>query len=923
MPTKFKQKFGLKLGKGIVFAAGLFLAILAFYGVSANKASADATCMSNTGSSQVCDFSQIQLKVDELTAPNQPNNFVRAAVNGSFSVEVKVTLVSPPSLTIGSTQINASGTPYTLYGFGAVLLPSTQTSANSGLCSLQNIYGSVSVPICTNPPLDVGQDKNTITATTFKQGDTVFDYTFNVSSANYSNLGFNLTNVNDGTSSTTGINLLYVDTGIGAAYNPTLCSLLGSVYNINCFYNTYLGSGNGLYVQLYQNQGKVNTANANGPPACTNGQTPVVGQPITCVPAYGSTTGAGNNPQNTPGGGLFGLVTSVIVYIASLINQLIYFLFYWLVAPLIQAVLSIHVYTDAFVNVIYPGWEIVRNVCNILFIVAIIAMGMATLLRVESYQWRHLLVQLVIAALLVNFSLIIGQAILALADTIQSQFLPNNVDVIRSLAQNLMVANNSTQLAQNSFGGQVSYIIQYLFFVAMAIGSFIVFAAIACFLVLRMVVLWVLLMLSPVAYVARILPATQSAAKKWWDEFIKYAFFTPIIAFFLNLTAVIAASFNSNPVLQSIQGANGAFAGSTLPGVSSFIFVVGSNILLLVFLILAIKVASYMGVAGGGMLSDIGEKGMKWPFSYTGNKIKEKGQAAGMFVDRNTRLKLADKLAPKDSDSGLKRFGKSLGFGVLAPGAQGAARKEAREHKYKEAKEMLAAHATDLVDPKARAAEKLKLQRENEKVKKAHDTYANASEAQVVAALNSAINKGDIVEFRALMKVATEENYMGAVARGVGGGDVNDVYRKMDAKMKSRDDKNKVDQTRKQVDKNEADKGRYQHMSNIPTTGPGTGARDQKLNSLSIEDMAKVDKDLYMTGGATLTGTATTVFKDIITAMGSNPDVARDMIKQLKKKEKVALRSLLGARGAPVTVPAGVNAADAAAAKGHFDAYVP
>ncbi len=665
--------------------------------------------------------------------------------------------------------------------------------------------------------------------------------------------------------------------------------------------------GFAVYVQFYDTQAAANAA-------IISNQRP------SGVPGYSGTTSSG---QSGDSGGLFDLVTSVIVFIASVINQLIYFLFYWLVAPLIQAVLSIHVYTDAFIGVIYPGWEIVRNVCNILFIVAIIAMGMATLLRVESYQWRHLLVQLVIAALLVNFSLIIGQAILALADTIQSQFLPNNVDVIRSLAQNLMVANKSTQLAQNSFGGQVSYIIQYLFFVAMAIGSFIVFAAIACFLVLRMVVLWVLLMLSPVAYVARILPATQAAAKKWWDEFIKYAFFTPIIAFFLNLTAVIAASFTKNPVLQQIQGANGAFAGSTLPGVSSFIFIVGSNIMLLVFLILAIKVANWMGVAGGGILSDIGEKGMKWPFTYTGNKIKEKSQAAGMYVDRNTRLKLADKLAPKDSDTGLQRFGKSLGFGVLAPGAQGAAKKEAREHKYKEAKEMLAAHATDLVDPKARAAEKLKLQRENEKVKKAHDTYANASEAQVVTALNNAINKGDIVEFKALMKVATEENYMGAVALGVGGGDINDVYRKMDGKMKSTDDKNKVDQTRKQVDKNEADKGRYQHMSNIPTTGPGTGARDQKLNSLSIEDMAKVDKDLYMTGGVALTGTATTVLKDIVTAMASNPDVARDMIKQLKKKEKIALRTLLGARGAPVTVPAGVNALDAAAAKGHFDTYVP
>ena len=48
--------------------------------------------------------------------------------------------------------------------------------------------------------------------------------------------------------------------------------------------------------------------------------------------------------------------------------------------------------------------------------------ALATLFRVDSYKTRPLLVQLILAALMINFSLVIAQAILALADTIQAYF---------------------------------------------------------------------------------------------------------------------------------------------------------------------------------------------------------------------------------------------------------------------------------------------------------------------------------------------------------------------------------------------------------------------------------------------------------------------------------------------------------------------
>lgn len=329
----------------------------------------------------------------------------------------------------------------------------------------------------------------------------------------------------------------------------------------------------------------------------------------------------GASPTLTPSNpvdGLLTLINGIIGIILGLLSELVYGIFYWLVAPLIQSMLSIHTYTDTFAAVIYPGWVVIRNICNIFFIVALIVIALATLFRVESYQYRGLLVQLILAALLVNFSLVISQAILGLADTLQAQFLPANVTVIRSLAGDLMVGYRSTIFNANSiFTGSFAGTIQHLFWLALSMGSFAVFCAIAIFLVIRIVALWLLLLVSPVAYAAGVLPATASVRKQWWDNFLKYAFFTPIMAFFLNLTAVIANTYKKNPVLQEVT--NSATAAEMGDGnLAGFVFKVASNILLLVFLIAALKVADMAGIYGASGITSIAQKGIFAPFAGAG-----------------------------------------------------------------------------------------------------------------------------------------------------------------------------------------------------------------------------------------------------------------------------------------------------------------
>lgn len=594
------------------------------------------------------------------------DNFLRIGKDGTASVEVVLTLIKPARVQFGVDKVVFAGssTPNkTITGFGAT---GTARAANgAGACYTETNNGIAGYDstkyIKCDGPLNNFQGAN---QSIVRAGEVMYRNTFQITGTSIANLGISQVK----TQTTSGLNEFYIYPGV--QFDKALTP--------NDFIS-FITAGKSIFAELYDTQALAIAAASNAIPRCSSTVT------TNCVPEYGAATGTG---QNTTGGdsGLLGLINKIIMFLLGLINEFVYFVFYWLIAPILQAVLSIHTYTDTFVNVIYPGWEVVRNVCNIFFIVAIIAIAMATLLRVEGYQFRHLLVQLIMAALLVNFSLVIAQAILALADTIQSQFLPNNVDVIRSLARDLMVSNvrDAVWNLDITKYGSFSQTITFLFWVALALGSFAVFTGLAAMLVIRIVALWVLLMVSPVAYVAGVIPSTAGMKQEWWSAFLKYAFFTPVIAFFLNMTAKISETVRNQELLQKVTGAD--FRDSNSPELTAFVFKVFSNILLLVFLMVAIKVADSFGIYGANIVSDVAKGGILAPFKLAGGGI-----GAGLRKLNEIKQEKSSALVDKG------RLGR-LAFSVLNPTMIAKAREERAEERRGHIEHRAQGAATDVID---------------------------------------------------------------------------------------------------------------------------------------------------------------------------------------------------------------------------------
>ncbi len=544
------------------------------------------------------------------------DNFYRVDQKGSINIPVKLKLISPSQIVLGRAgqpirdSLTRGGASDAINGFFVGVVEKTQ---NDTICkNISSLFGNLVGSSIYNCSFDVktGLKPDFATAITLKQGDEL-SYTLSLDTSAREKLGINSA-TNEGLVHEVYVYPTFELAGIGT--------------------NTSFSPAKSVFLQVYPDTAILNQHISDPRPQG--------------VPANGSLV---TTPNQTPGNSLAGSVASIINEIIGVligfVQELVYGLFYWLIAPLIQAMLSIHVYTDTFVAVIYPGWEVIRNICNIFFIVALMVIALATLFRVDSYQTRPLLIQLILAALMINFSLVIAQAILALADTIQAQFLPANVTVIRSLAGDLMVGTyrdlyGTKAFADASFAG----IIKPLFFLAMSLGSFMVFAAIAVFLVIRIVALWLLLLISPIAYACGVLPSTAQYRKTWWDAFLKYAFFTPIMAFFLNLTAVISNQFRDIPILQTVADKSlvNDLGNSDLAG---FVFKVASNLLLLVFLFAALQVADKAGIYGASGITKIAEKGIFAPFGVAGMGAAAGFGAVGRAYTRYTTKKLeaADK----------------------------------------------------------------------------------------------------------------------------------------------------------------------------------------------------------------------------------------------------------------------------------------
>jgi hypothetical protein len=228
---------------------------------------------------------------------------------------------------------------------------------------------------------------------------------------------------------------------------------------------------------------------------------------------------------------------------------------------------------------IYTAWSVMRNIANIAFVIAflIIIFSQLSGMGVSNYGVKKLLPRLVVAAILVNLSF----WVCAIAVDLSNVFGASMIQVFGSVQQDVIRAVRLEDVSQTEFAnnGQWTNIVGGVIAGAAiggaavgAISNFVglaalipallaaIFAILTVFLVLtlRQALIILLVVVSPLAFVAYLLPNTEDLFTKWRKLFTTLLLMYPIIAALFGASAlasnIIMNSADGNTVVQ-IMGA--------------------------------------------------------------------------------------------------------------------------------------------------------------------------------------------------------------------------------------------------------------------------------------------------------------------------------------------------------------------------------
>lgn len=284
------------------------------------------------------------------------------------------------------------------------------------------------------------------------------------------------------------------------------------------------------------------------------------------------------------------------------------------------------------------GWVIIRDICNMFFVVILLIIAIASILKIESYNYKKLLPKVVLMAVLINFSKIICGAALDLAQIVMMTFVngfkdvgPGNFMMASGLDKLLSFKNGSGDITELTIVTDMKAVGVYFMALFYLVVLLIVLIIMTLVLVFRIVMLWFLVLLSPLFFLLLSFPSGMTYAKQWSSQFVKYTIIGPILAFFIWVSmasfGTIAGGTQLVPVSDGSEGnIQGGGEGESLGvgvGVAGSPSYFATFIICSAMLIAGLIITGQMGVAGGtlasgavGKMKTIGGKVATWPAGF-------------------------------------------------------------------------------------------------------------------------------------------------------------------------------------------------------------------------------------------------------------------------------------------------------------------
>ncbi len=211
------------------------------------------------------------------------------------------------------------------------------------------------------------------------------------------------------------------------------------------------------------------------------------------------------------------------------------------------------------------AWGLVRDISTIAFIFVLLWVSISTILGMGKTDWKKTVSQVVIWGILINFSLFFAKIPIDMGNVISRLFRNSNVMSVkdekgeqRSMSVALIEKSNPQTMIYNatkvgedsSYASRSSYssgdgISNGAWIILIMIASIVNIVALKIFLSMglafvgRVVDLWLLMIMAPLAFMSKILPNSKGLGDysfgKWYSNLLNQSFMAPIFMFFMYL----------------------------------------------------------------------------------------------------------------------------------------------------------------------------------------------------------------------------------------------------------------------------------------------------------------------------------------------------------------------------------------------------
>lgn len=274
------------------------------------------------------------------------------------------------------------------------------------------------------------------------------------------------------------------------------------------------------------------------------------------------------------------------------------------------------------VPIVVAGWGIVRNLANAALIVGLVIIAIRIILGNQETQAKKTLITFILIALLINFTPAICGFIIDGSNIIMNSFLTGGISNSYATAiTNAMTEGQNQSAIENK---TMAAIVVFIF----SIVSFVIYTLYAILFLARKVILWLLVIASPLAFATKVFPDNKYVRMlfpsiaywdEWWSQFIQWC----VIGIPAGLSVYL-----SNMLMKTIASGASVVPSSTTDGVAIVTAILFSYLTPLIVLLAGF----FISISSGGQIGSFVGGVATGLWAGTGARAVEKIKGTGNWA---------------------------------------------------------------------------------------------------------------------------------------------------------------------------------------------------------------------------------------------------------------------------------------------------